>query len=113
MAKHYVIDKNGVTKRYPTKPDFNPTQAADSHAGVHGDFEVAWVKKGVQGESIFKSAISKSGWYYWSITTIDEKIYRDRSPYGDPIGPFETSQAAFLAYVAAFDAEIRAGLALS
>lgn len=75
--------------------NFNPTKAADSHAGLHGDFVVYWIDN-----RSLSVRDDPTGWYYM--------------PHdADPIGPFETSQAAFLAYVAAFDAEIRAGLALS
>ena len=65
--------------------NFNATETADSHAGMHGDFTVYWDE-------------TEPGWF-----TIGQD-----SPVS---GPFETSQAAFLAYVAAFDAEVRAGLA--
>lgn len=78
---------------------FFPEKEADSHAGQHGDFAVHW-SDGIDNGVEFLFGFEIAGWYY---------ISND----ADPVGPFETSQAAFGAYVDAVDAEIRAGKALS
>jgi hypothetical protein len=69
----------------PARTDTDPD--AQSHAGVHGDFEIGW----------FSQVIGhQTGWY---VVT--------RS--GDTIGPFQTSQAAFGAAKDAIDQLVMEG----
>lgn len=81
------------------KTTFNATQAADSHAGQHGDFYVYWINH---------NPPYLAGWYWQA-----DNYYGDGDGDGDGDGPFETSQAAFLAFTDRVDQEIRAGLAQS
>lgn len=71
---------------------FNATKAANSHAGTFQDFSVYWYHATLHG---------LAGWYWQE----DGKSAADG-------GPFETSQAAFLAAVEAFDSAVHAGVAL-
>jgi hypothetical protein len=55
---------------------------AASHAGLHGDFEIFWLKKGPTGPA---------GWYWYvAVHPFDRATSSEELE-----GPFATSQAAF------------------